>query len=99
MKVSYLQTGGIMGARRSFETNTRELPAAEQAKLLKMLEESGLTHKSLGERLGKANDAFTYEIKLDDGQKICTARFDDVTMPERMRPLVEYLRERAGPLK
>jgi hypothetical protein len=99
VKLSYLHTGGIMGTRRSCELNVEELPAAERARILKMLDESGLRSKSFPQKLSKANDAFQYEIEFQDAGATHTARFDDVTMPARVRPLVEYLREKAGPLR
>jgi hypothetical protein len=60
----------------------------------RLVEESGLL--TAGERPAarsnsQARDVFKYQVQVSDGGRSCRYDFDDTTVPDRARPLVDHL--------
>ena len=78
------------------QLDTELLPPDEAAQLQSLVEESGVlrAHSQLTRRPGPQ----VYEITVETDEGAHQISFDDMTMPEEVTPLVEYLQEHSGPL-
>ncbi|MGH7655591.1 MAG: protealysin inhibitor emfourin [Gemmatimonadaceae bacterium] len=96
VRVTFVQSGGVVGARRGCELDTSQLPRDEARELESLVTDSQLVasgdHRSPGGR-----DLRLYEIHVENGAQTVRVTFDDLTLPERARPLVGFLRRKAGP--
>jgi hypothetical protein len=96
VRVTFVQSGGIVGAARECELDSSLLPADEARELESLVTESGLS--ASGEhRSSDARDLRVYEIRVENGAERVSVTFDDQTLPERARPLVGFLRRNAHP--
>jgi hypothetical protein len=94
MRVTFLQSGGVVGAVRGCELDSRSLAPDEARELEALVVSSGITES--GEFLSPAGrDLRLYEIRVENGMNIVVATFDDRTLPERARPLLSLLRRHA----
>jgi hypothetical protein len=97
MKVDYELTGGVTGMNRSVIVNTDSLPPNE-AHQLKMLV-SNSNFFDIPSKLPSppgARDLLNHTITIEVGEeKSHTIQTNDITMPPELRPLVEYLTEKA----
>ena len=98
MKVKFGQSGGYAGLRRGCELDTDSLPADEAATLQSLVEQSGILQAKSG-RTPTARDLFNYDITIETSQGSHHVSFDDMTMPESVDPLLEYLQDRAKPVR
>lgn len=98
MKVKFRQSGGYAGLiRETDEIDTDAAPEEERKKLRTLVEQSGIL-QTQGRRSDKGADLQQYEITIQNSQgDIHRVAFDDMTLPERAAPLVEYLMERTRP--
>jgi hypothetical protein len=95
MKIKFSQSGGITGLSLSCEINTRTLPRAEAAEIEGLVKTGGVLkrkRKLLGMR---ACDIFGYSISVESSEISYRVRFNDLTIPEGGRPLLDYLRKSA----
>jgi len=96
MRVTFLQSGGVVGAVRGCELDSSLLPPDEARELEALVRSSGLT--ASGEFLSpEGRDLRLYEIRVEKGTNIVAVTFDDRTLPEDARPLVSLLRRNAKP--
>lgn len=98
MRVTFLQSGGVVGAVRGCELDSGSLLPDEARELESLVLSSGITES--GEFLSpEGRDLRLYEIRVENGSNIVAVTFDDRTLPEQARPLVSYLRRNAKPRK
>jgi hypothetical protein len=108
MKIEFYQSGGITGLHLSCEVDTRALPKAEAAEIESLVRKCGvLNHKrisllgSLMPRFrlptGVACDILGYSITVHNNEVNYHVSFDDLTIPEGGRPLLNYLKKHARP--
>jgi hypothetical protein len=97
MKVKFSQSGGYAGLRRGCELDTNSLPADQAAKLQSLVEQSGILEAKSG-HAPHARDLFNYDITVETTQGDRTVSFDDLSLPEGVEPLLEYLQSCAKPL-
>jgi hypothetical protein len=98
MRVTFLQSGGVVGAVRGCELDSGSLQPDEARELESLVLSSGITES--GEFLSlEGRDLRLYEIRVENGSKVVAVTFDDRTLPEQARPLVSYLRRNAKPRK
>ena len=96
MRVTFLQSGGVVGVVRGCELDSASLPPDDARELESLVLASGIS--ASGEFLSpEGRDLRLYEIRVDNGTDVATVTFDDRTLPERARPLVSYLRRNAKP--
>jgi hypothetical protein len=104
MKIRFSQSGGLTGLIQSFEIDTKALSRSETAEIESLVETSGiLTAKipywrKLVNRQLVACDLFFYSISIESGKAANQLKFDDSTIPEGSRPLLNYLKNRARPV-
>ena len=96
MRVSFLQSGGVIGAPRGCELDSSRLAPDDARELESLVQESGIS--ASGEFLTPdARDLRLYEIRVESGAGSVAVTFDDQTLPDQARPLVSYLRRNAKP--
>jgi hypothetical protein len=96
MRITFIQSGGFVGAVRGCRIDAAALPAEERRALEALVAESGLD-ASLERFDDAARDRKQYEIRIDrdgDAVRICC---NDRCLPETARPLVGFLAARATP--
>ena len=96
MKLALRQSGGVAGLVRAITTD--DLSPPDRAKALQLLEQSGI--KSAFEQTSpQARDAQRYELTVWEDSHSYRVVIDDTTLPETLEPLIEFLSERARPVK
>lgn len=92
---TYHQTGGFAGISRGYSIKLADLEKAEAEKLSSLIESSGLLKlKEERKTTPGAADMFFYEFSASNGGEH-KATFDDGSLPESFRPLLEFVREKA----
>jgi hypothetical protein len=97
MKVTFKQSGGYAGMAtgKACELETTALPEAEGAALQSLMEGSGFMEMEDNQwSSSRGADLQTYEVTVESGGKVQRFSFDDMTVPEKAYPLLEFLRER-----
>ena len=94
MKVSYEESGGFANLTRGCVLDTDQLPPAEAAQL-ESLVETGQVPQSLAARSPRARDAMQYDLTIERAGKSHTISVDDLTLPPKLRPLVQFLQKHA----
>lgn len=99
MKVIFRQSGGYAGLILSCELDTSSMEAREAQALQSLVERSGFPRwETMGGRTPQAADLTNYEITVETDKSIYKIAFDDLTIPENILPLLEYLKACAKPL-
>ncbi len=98
-RLEFRKTGGFMGILKGCDLDLLNLPAAERSKVEALVQSSNLLSlSSHTER--RARDVYYYHITAttSDGKEH-GCKFDDVTLPPALRPLVQLLEARSSNLK
>lgn len=92
----YKQTGGFIGVNRRYEQNLADLSSGDRQKLETLIVDSGLASDAKkGEFItASACDMFQYEFTFKDGAKQHHVTYDDGTLPDSFRPLVQYCKDK-----
>jgi hypothetical protein len=76
------------------ELDTQKLPRREATELRRLIDQAGLetvpTRKN-----SRARDLTNYEISVKDDGRTITAAFDDLNLPGKVQPLLDFLKSRA----
>jgi hypothetical protein len=98
MKIRFRQSGGYAGLRIGCDLDTKSLSSEEATQLESLVNTSGVLQANSG-RSGNAADLISYEIEIETNQGTHQIAFDDLTLPENILPLLEYLQSQAKPLR
>jgi hypothetical protein len=98
MKIKFRQSGGYAGLRMGCDLDTNSLSTAESTQLESLVKTSGILQARSG-RSENAADLINYEITIETKDGIYQVKFDDLTLPESIIPLLDYLQNQAKPLK
>lgn len=91
----YEKSGGFIGVHQKYEKDLAELSSDQRSQLEKLIADSGLLKENNDTRItGGAADMFHYEFRFKDGSKEHHVRFDDGTLPNSYRPLVDFLKSK-----
>ena len=96
MRVSFTQSGGIVGAVRVCDLDSARLAPDDARELESLVRASGISESGKF-RAPAARDLRLYEIQVASDTVNATVTFDDETLPEQARPLVSFLRRCAKP--
>ena len=98
VRIRFEMSGGLGGlfitAPLSYETITDDLPGQEADLLRRLVEESGLLapdQRPAARSEGSARDVFRYEVQVITSGRTYRYDFDDTSVPDRARPLLDYL--------
>lgn len=97
IKVDYKLTGGIAGMNRSIILDTHSLLPYEACQLQGLVTNSNFFDiPSKSPTPPWARDLLNHTITIQIGEEKChTIETNDITMPRELRPLVQYLTEKA----
>lgn len=98
MKIKFRQSGGYAGLRMGCEIDLGSLPPQEANRLTALVEHSGIL-QATSQRTPNAADLFTYEFTIETKDRNQQVSFDDMSLPEPIRPLLDYLQGQAQPLR
>ncbi|WP_309741734.1 protealysin inhibitor emfourin [Chamaesiphon sp. OTE_20_metabat_361] len=98
MKIKFRQSGGYAGLRMGYDLDTNLLPIEEAAELQSLVQGSGVV-QSQSSRSENAADLINYEITIETKEGTRQIAFDDLTLPESIIPLLDYLQSHAKPLR
>ena len=93
MKIRFRQTGGFGGLVLGCDLETSALPPAEAQELTRLVKQADL-EKIHTRRNEKGRDLQIYEIAVEN-EITAKASFDDMSVPANIRPLLDFLRQRA----
>jgi hypothetical protein len=108
VQIRFQMSGGFGGlfatAPLSYETNTDDLPRQEADLLRRLVEDSGLLasgQQPPARSESLARDVFQYQVQVVTGNRTYRHDFDDTTVPDQARPLLDHLtaaamRQRTG---
>ena len=96
MKIHFERTGGFAGRKLETTVDSDELPSAETERLAGMIERARFFDlpRSLESRAEGA-DLFRYVLTVEAAGRAHTIRASEVTAPEELRPLLDWLAARA----
>jgi hypothetical protein len=93
MKIRFRQTGGFGGLVLGCDLDTSALPPAEAQELARLIKQAKL-EKIQHKKSEKARDLQNYEIAVENEVTAKTS-FDDMSVDSNVRPLLDFLRQRA----
>lgn len=97
MRISFTQSGGLVGALRGCRIDTAELDDDEREHVERLVDLAGWTES--WERFSSGRDRWQYDISIDRDTHTVHVVCDDSCVPEPAWPLVSYLKDRAKPHK
>ncbi|KFN04195.1 hypothetical protein D0U04_24360 [Bacillus clarus] len=98
MHIQFSCIGGIANLHLTFQTDTVDLPKEKAEELLYLIKQANLHNLKLSELEGvtaKGADAFSYQLRIEDGKNPKSFSFTDVTAPQEVHPLLDFLRNLA----
>lgn len=94
MKIKFRQSGGYAGLRLGCDLDTKFLSPEAATQLESLVEKSGIL-QSQSARSENTADQINYEITIETDRGTCQRTFDDLTLPESVLPLLDYLQSHA----
>lgn len=94
MKVVYSREGGLFPQVVRTEIETTDLPA----NLQKVIDAVLANPKSYASKAMNTNlrDGYQYRLDLQKGRKKISLTFDDLSLPDDVQPLIQFLQKHAG---
>ena len=96
MRISFERSGGFAGITTKTTVDEKDL-APEEAQELRQLVE-GADFLNLSEKIVPRSprpDRFQYELSLEESGRQHTVTMSEETLPEKLKPLVNWLMEKA----
>jgi hypothetical protein len=96
MRITYMQSGGFVGAVKGCVIDTADLAPGERQELESLVAASSLTESS--ESFSAAGrDLRQYDIVIEHDAAVQRLACDERSVPEAARPLITFLSARARP--
>ncbi|MFM8953472.1 MAG: protealysin inhibitor emfourin [Planctomycetaceae bacterium] len=96
MRITFVQSGGFVGAIKGCRIDTAALEPGERARVESLVTTSGITASST-RRSEATRDARQYQIAIERDAAVLRVTCDDRCVPEAARPLVGFLAAKAVP--
>lgn len=97
MRVKFRQSGGFAPIFMGCDLDTEALPAGEAEKLRHLIDESGIFNLE-STRVPGARDVRMYEIAIERDEGDYEITFDQLSVPAKVKPLLEFLQARSHDL-
>jgi hypothetical protein len=100
LRISFERSGGFAGITMKTTIDERDLAPDEAQKLRQLVE--GTDFFSLSKKIMPRSprpDRFQYELSLEESGQQHTVTMSEETLPEKLRPLVKWLMEKARQAK
>ncbi len=91
MKVSIVRGGGLAGVPLRTELDAEWLPPDAQAELR---DGAHAVTEVAGTSAQRMPDETLYGVEVDDGERVRTARYSELSLPEDVRRLIAFVDER-----
>ncbi|TAJ99267.1 MAG: hypothetical protein EPO39_16910 [Candidatus Manganitrophaceae bacterium] len=92
MKIDFTRSGGFAGMRSAVAIDTENLPSTESERLHRLVEEAGFFDLPAAlKSTAPGGDRFQYRVKVEEGTRRKEIVADEAAVPERLRPLLDYL--------
>lgn len=99
MHIKFSCIGGFANLDLNFEIDTDELPKEKYEELQNLMEQADLPNAAQSKMVKTQGfDSFSYQLDIADVKKKSFS-FTDITAPEEVRPLLDYLRNLAIEIK
>ncbi|MGG4266595.1 protealysin inhibitor emfourin [Peribacillus simplex] len=96
MHIQFSCTGGFANLDLNFQIDTDELPEGKHEELQNLMKTADLPNAAESKKVkAQGFDAFSYQLDIVDEKKKQSFSFTDITAPEEVRPLLDYLRNLA----
>jgi hypothetical protein len=100
IKVSFRQSGGVGGLILGADLDTASLPPREAAQLRSLVQATNVASTPADDTEGRmsppdARDLTQYEIEVTTKKGTRRLAFDDMSVPAKVEPLLQFLRSRA----
>jgi emfourin len=92
MQIDFARSGGFAGARLTAKVNSAELSAGDASDLEKLVKDADFFN--LHPEIKPADpgpDRFEYRITVSMGPRTHTTVINEAVMPDRVKPLIDYL--------
>ncbi|AOH56440.1 protealysin inhibitor emfourin [Peribacillus muralis] len=102
MRIQFSCVGGMANLDLNVVIDTEELPQGKHEELQRLMDTADLSSLSLSKMAGiksQGADAFSYQLDIAGETKKQSFSFTDTTAPEKVRPLLDYLRNLAIEVK
>ena len=96
MRISFMQSGGFVGAIKGCTIDAADLAPEERQELESLVTASGLS-ESFEQLSSTGRDLRQYEIVIEEHATVQRIVCDDRSVPESARPLLAFLVARARP--
>jgi hypothetical protein len=95
MKISFQRTGGFTGIPVTLNIDLDSLPESDAAALRQMIKDTDFFELTESHLERQVPDGFQYVIAVEDKGQRRTIEATDMSMPDKLRPLVNDLSLRA----
>ena len=98
MHIEFETSGGYSNINLAYRGDTDKLPPEVASELLKLIESSRvfeLQQSEVASTNSGPPDVFFYKLTLHEGSKKKSLSFNDVTVPDQLKPLLAFLQELA----
>lgn len=100
MHIKFSCIGGFANLDLNFEIDTDELPKEKYEELENLMKQADLPNVAQSKMVKTQGfDSFSYQLDIADEKKKQSFSFTDISAPEEVRPLLDYLRNIAIEIK
>ncbi|CAK6477617.1 protealysin inhibitor emfourin [Peribacillus castrilensis] len=100
MHIKFSCIGGFANLDLNFEIDTDELPKEKYEELQNLMKQADLPNAAQSKMVKTQGfDSFSYQLDIADEKKKQSFSFTDISAPEEVRPLLDYLRNIAIEIK
>ncbi len=93
--IAFERSGGLMGRIVEIELDTRSMPDEEADTLRQLVSVADLPEVQSAQDDPNMRDTFQYKIVLNVGEEQLTVELGESQIPDRVRPLIEWLGNKA----
>jgi hypothetical protein len=96
LRISFERSGGVAGITMKTAVDEKDLAPDEAQKLRQLVE--GANFFNLSKKIMPRSprpDRFQYELSLEESGRQHTVTMSEETLPEKLKPLVKWLMEKA----
>jgi hypothetical protein len=96
LRISIVRSGGFAGITMRATVDEKDLAPDEALKLRQLVKEADFLHLP-GKIVSRSPqpDRFQYELRLEEGGPQYAVRVSEEVMPEKLKPLINWLMEKA----
>lgn len=98
MRIRFERSGGFAGIRLSRVFDSKDLLPSDANQLASLIERSHFFELPPELKcVSPGVDRFQYRLTVEDEQRISTVEASEASVPEEMRPLIDWLTRRSRP--